>query len=103
MKTSNRNIKTLTALNQQIYELNLEKRTMEDKLEGNWQHLQKHFPSMLRQTIFQTVKEHTKQGWAYNFFSIPKVQEAVGNAAQKLTSKVEDIFLHWLEKKFGNH
>jgi hypothetical protein len=96
------NINSLKSLNKEISSLYNRKNELEKQLSNNWEHLQQNFPVMLRNSIFKRAEEKAKNTWAYTFFSIPKVQEAIGNATEKLAGKAEEILLHWFDKFFPN-
>ena len=100
MKTKTNYINGLDALNNEIKELHHRKKYLEHELEQNWDHLKHHFPSMLRYALFKKAKEELHKSWPQTLFSIPKVQEAVGNTLQKVSAKIEEVFLHWLDKAF---
>lgn len=53
---------------------------------------------MLRHSLFKKNKTESQSGWAQTLFSIPQVQDAVGNSLQKISVKLEEIILHWLDK-----
>ncbi len=101
MTTKNKDITGLETLNAEIRELHHRKKYLENELDKNWDHLKHHFPSMLRNSLFRKAKEEFHRSWSQTLFSIPKVQEAVGNTLQKVSVKLEDVFLHWIDKVFA--
>jgi hypothetical protein len=98
MKTIQNKINSIDALSREIDRLYERKESIEMQFNENWDHLQHNFPVLLRNSIFKKVEEKAKNSWAYSVFTIPKVQEAVGNAAEKITAKLEDVLLHWFDK-----
>lgn len=98
MKKKKNNITGLNELNNEIDSLRQRKDTVEKELDQNWDHLKNNFPSMLRHSLFKKTKTEFHSGWAQTLFSIPQVQDAVGNSLQKISVKLEEIILHWLDK-----
>ena len=101
MKTKTNNISGLDALNNEIRELHHRKKYLENEFDQNWDHLKHHFPLMLRNSLFRKAKEEFHNSWAQTFLSIPKVQDTVGNVLQKVSVKLEEVFLHWIDKAFS--
>ncbi len=100
MKTKKNNISSLDELESEINSLHQRKEVIENDINENWDHLKTNFPAMLRHSIFKKATTEFHNSWAQTIFSIPKVQEAVGNTLEKVSVKLEEVFLHWFDKVF---
>ena len=99
MKTNK--ITSLEELSNEIDNLYQRKDELNNQLNNNWDHLKNNFPSMLRSSIFKKSRENFHNSWAQTIFSIPKVQDAVGNTLEKLSVKLEEVLLNWFDKIFA--
>ena len=102
MKTKKNNITTLEELNNEIDSLHQRKDAVVNELDQNWDHLKNNFPTMLRNSLFKKAKQEFHSSWAQTLFSIPQVQDAVGNTLQKISVKLEEVFLRFVDKIFPN-
>ena len=92
MKTIQNKITSIDSLSKEIYLLNERKNHLENQFSENWDHLQHNFPILLRNSIFKKAEKKANSNWVYS------VQEAVGNATEKVAVKLEEVLLYWFDK-----
>jgi hypothetical protein len=91
-------IRNMTALEREIYRLELDARRMEDKIGDNYIYLKKHFPSLLAGSVIQQAAgKSIKYAILESVWNNEKVQEGV----QSILANVSERLASWVKNKFG--
>jgi hypothetical protein len=98
MTKLNKPIRNITALEREIYRLELEARKMEDKMGDNYQYLKSHFPGLLIGSVIQhSAGKSIKYTILDSIWKNEKVQESMHTVAENITERVAA----WVKRKFG--
>ena len=88
MSKSRRKINNLQSLDKELYRLKMEARRMEEKLDGNFDHLQENFFSMAFNSFLH--RRWYKESWSTNIVAGLLNNERLQSALSKLLSYVAD-------------
>lgn len=88
MTKARRKINNLQSLDKEIYRLKLEAKRLEEKLDGNFDHLQEDFFSMAFNSFLH--RRWYKESWSTNIVAGLLNNERLQNALSKLLSYVAD-------------
>lgn len=97
------NIHNLDTLEREIYRLRLEAKNKEDKLNDNFEHLQKHFPHLLINSFscrkkYQNNREEDISG---SIFKNEKLNLFINKIADKISERASDGIDHLFDKIFN--
>jgi hypothetical protein len=92
------NIKDLESLNRYIAELENKELQVQNQLHQNWQYLKSDFGSILRTSILHKAKVEGRSSFLYWLFKIPEFNNTIGKTAEKLTVKLENLIVKWIDK-----
>jgi len=98
-------IKNIDTLEKEIYRLQLKSSNCKDKLEENFEHLQKHYASMIMNSFFyrnSSAKEKVKEKIFSSIWENEKVKTGVDKIASYLAEKAANGLEGLLDKIF-NH
>jgi hypothetical protein len=91
-------IRNITALEREIYRLELEAKKMEDKMSDNYAYLKDHFPGLVVGSfIQQAAAKSIKFTILDSVWKNEKVQESVHAVAENVTERLAS----WIKRKFG--
>lgn len=91
-------IRNMTALEREIFRLELESRRMEDKIGDNFTYLKSNFPSLIAgSALHYAAGKSVKWTILESIWKNEKVQEGV----QSVVANVSERFAAWVKKKFG--
>jgi hypothetical protein len=91
-------IRNITALEREIYHLELEAKKMEDKMSDNYAYLKDHFPGLVVGSfIQQAAAKSIKFTILDSVWKNEKVQESVHAVAENVTERLAS----WIKRKFG--
>jgi hypothetical protein len=91
-------IKDLNSLN--IYIAELENKEIEamEKLQENWHFLKSDFGGIVRSSILHKANVEGRASFLYWLFKIPEFNTTIGRTAEKLTVKLENLLVKWIDK-----
>lgn len=95
---SNNKIHNLDSLNKQITDLQQKKSLLENQMANNWQYLKSDYGAIIRSSIFDKTAEKDRGSFIYWLFNIPSFKNTLGRTAEKLTIKVENLLVKWMDK-----
>jgi len=91
-------IRNMTALEREIYRLELEAKRMEDKIGDNYDYFKHHFPGLVVGSFIQHASgKSIKYTILESIWKNEKVQESVQAVAENITERVST----WIKRKFG--
>jgi hypothetical protein len=91
-------IRNITALEREIYRLELEAKKMEEKMSDRYEYLKDHFPGLVVGSfIQQAAGKSIKYTILDSIWKNEKVQESVHAVAENITERVAS----WIKRKFG--
>ena len=96
-------IKNLDTLEKEIYRLQLEARNYKDKLERNFEYLQKHYTSMAINSFFKknsSTEEKVKEKILNTLWENEKVRTGIDKIVDYVTEKASDGVETLLDKMF---
>jgi hypothetical protein len=101
MKKGN-NIHNLDTLEREIYRLRLEAKNREDKLDDNWEYLQKNFPKLLINSFSCTNKSKAngKESFFRSAFKNEKLNIFIDKIVDRFSDRAADGIDHLFEKIF---
>lgn len=92
-------IRNITALEREIYRLELEAKKMEEKMSNNYVYLKDHFPGLVVGSfIQQAAGKSIKYTILESVWKNEKVQESVHAVAENITERVAS----WIKRRFGS-
>jgi hypothetical protein len=91
-------IKDLHSLNQYIAELENKELQVQQQLNHNWQFFKSDFGSIVRTSILHKTKVDGRSSFIYWLFKIPEFNNTVGRTAERLTVKLENLLVKWIDK-----
>jgi hypothetical protein len=94
-------IKNLDTLEKEIYRLRLEARNFEDKLEKNFDHLQKNYASMTMNTVFgaaSSAKEKVKDKIFNSIWENEKIRSGFDKIVSHLADKAAEGIENFVDK-----
>lgn len=91
-------IKDLDSLNRYIADLESKELQIQNQLHTNWQYLKSDFGSILRTSILHKAKVEGRSSFIYWLFKIPEFNNTVGKTAERLTVKLENLLVKWIDK-----
>ncbi len=91
-------IKDLNSLNQYIAELERKEEQIQHQLNHNWQFLKSDFGGIVRTSILHKTKVEGRSSFIYWLFKIPEFNNTVGRTAERLTVKLENLLVKWIDK-----
>ena len=94
-------IKNLDTLEKEIYRLQLEARDRKDKLEKNWEYLQKHYASFTMNSFFNrrtSTKEKVKEKIFNTVWENDKIRNGLDKIVDHLAEKATDGIESLLDK-----
>ena len=98
MSKINSPIRNITALEREIYRLELEAKKMEEKMNDNYTYLKNHFPGLLVGSfIQQAAGKSIKYTILESIWKNEKVQDSVHAVAENVTERLAS----WIKRKFG--
>jgi hypothetical protein len=92
------NIKNLESLNRYIADLENKELQLQNQLHDNWQYLKSDFGSILRTSILHKAKVEGRASFIYWLFKIPEFNNTIGKTAERLTVKLENLLVKWIDK-----
>ena len=92
------NIKNLESLNRYIADLENKELQLQNQLHDNWQYLKSDFGSILRTSILHKAKVEGRSSFIYWLFKIPEFNNTIGKTAERLTVKLENLLVKWIDK-----
>jgi hypothetical protein len=92
------NIKDLNSLNQYISELENKELQVQDTLANNWHYLKSDFGSIIRNSILHKANAEGRSSFIYWLFNIPEFNNTIGKTAERLTIKLENLIVKWIDK-----
>lgn len=92
------NIKNLESLNRYITDLENKELQLQNQLHHNWQYLKSDFGSILRTSILHKAKVEGRASFIYWLFKIPEFNNTIGKTAERLTVKLENLLVKWIDK-----
>lgn len=92
------NIKDLNSLNQYIAELENKEQQLQQQMTHHWKYFQSDFGSILRTSILHKAKVEGRSSFIYWLFKIPEFNNTVGKTAERLTIKLENLLVNWIDK-----
>lgn len=92
------NIKNLESLNRYIADLENKELQLQNQLHHNWQYLKSDFGSILRTSILHKAKVEGRSSFIYWLFKIPEFNNTIGKTAERLTVKLENLLVKWIDK-----
>lgn len=92
------NIKNLESLNRYIADLENKELQLQNQIDHNWQYLKSDFGSILRTSILHKAKVEGRASFIYWLFKIPEFNNTVGKTAERLTVKLENLLVKWIDK-----
>ncbi|MEI7627532.1 MAG: hypothetical protein WCJ80_04795 [Bacteroidota bacterium] len=92
------NIKNLESLNRYIADLENKELQLQNQLHHNWQYLKSDFGSILRTSILHKAKVEGRASFIYWLFKIPEFNNTIGKTAERLTVKLENLLVKWIDK-----
>lgn len=97
-----KNIHNLDSLEREIYRLRLEAKRQEDKLDDNWEYLQKNFPALLLNSISCRKKDDTngKENFFRSAFRNEKFNAFVDKIVDRFSDRAAKGVDHFFEKIF---
>ncbi len=98
MSKINSPIRNITALEREIYRLELDAKKMEEKMGDNYTYLKNHFPGLVVGSfIQQAAAKSIKYTILESIWKNEKVQDSVHAVAENVTERVAS----WIKRKFG--
>jgi len=91
-------IKDLNSLNIYIAELENKELQAQEKLQKNWDFLKSDFGGIVRASILHKVNIEGRASFLYWLFKIPTFNSTIGKTAEKLTVKLENLLVKWIDK-----
>jgi hypothetical protein len=92
------NIKDLNSLNQYIAQLENEEKQLQQKMTNHWQYFKSDFGSIVRTSILHKANVEGRSSFIYWLFKIPEFNNTVGKTAERLTIKLENLLVNWIDK-----
>ena len=92
------NIRDLKSLNQYIAELENKELQLQHQLNHNWQFFKSDFGGIIRTSILHKTKEEGRSSFIYWLLKIPEFNTTVGRTAERLTVKLENLLVKWIDK-----
>ncbi len=92
------NIKDLESLNRYIAELENKELHLQDELHHNWQYFKTDFGSIVRTSILHKANVEGRSSFLYWLFKIPEFNNSIGKTAERLTVKLENLIVKWVDK-----
>ena len=92
------NIKDLEGLNRYIAELENKELQLKGQLTNNWQYFKSDFGSIVRTTILHKANVEGRSSFLYWLFKIPEFNNTIGKTAERLTVKLENLIVKWVDK-----
>ncbi|MEI6086974.1 MAG: hypothetical protein WCR66_05270 [Bacteroidota bacterium] len=93
-----KNIKNIESLNRYIADLENKELQLQNQLDHNWQYLKSDFGSILRTSILHKAKVEGRASFIYWLFKIPEFNNTIGKTAERLTVKLENLLVKWIDK-----
>ena len=91
-------IHNITALEREIYRLELESKKMEEKMSDRYEYLKDHFPVLVVGSFIQkSAAKSIKYTILQSIWKNEKVQESVHAVAENITERLAS----WIKRKFG--
>jgi hypothetical protein len=92
------NIKDLNSLNQYIAQLENEEQQLQQQMTNQWKYFKSDFGSILRTSILHKATVEGRSSFIYWLFKIPEFNNTVGKTAERLTIKLENLLVNWIDK-----
>jgi hypothetical protein len=92
------NIKDLESLNRHIADLENKEVQLQNQLHQNWQYLKSDFGGIVRTSILHKANVEGRSSFIYWLFKIPEFNNTIGKTAERLTIKLENLIVKWIDK-----
>lgn len=92
------NIKDLNSLDQYIAQLENKEQQLQQQMTGRWQYFKSDFGGILRASILHKANAEGRSSFIYWLFKIPEFNNTVGKTAERLTIKLENLLVNWIDK-----
>jgi hypothetical protein len=92
------NIKDLESLNRYIADLENKEVQLQNQLHQNWQYLKSDFGGIVRTSILHKANVEGRSSFIYWLFKIPEFNNTIGKTAERLTIKLENLIVKWIDK-----
>lgn len=92
------NIKDLNSLNQYIAQLENQEQQLQQKMTSHWQYFKSDFGGIVRASILHKASTEGRSSFIYWLFKIPEFNNTVGRTAERLTIKLENLLVNWIDK-----
>lgn len=92
------NIKDLESLNRYIADLESKELQIQGQLQNNWQYFKSDFGNIVRTSILHKAKVEGRSSFFYWLFKIPEFNSSIGKTAERLTVKLENLIVKWVDK-----
>jgi hypothetical protein len=91
-------IKNLESLNRYIADLESQELQLQNRLQNNWQYFKSDIGSIVRSSILHKAKVEGRSSFIYWLLKIPEFNTTVGRTAERLTVKLENLIVKWIDK-----
>ena len=95
---SKNKITDLHSLDREIADLENKQSQVKGQLINNWKYLRSDYFSIIKNSILHKSQEEGRTSFVYWLFKIPEFKSRLGKAAERLTVKVENILVKWIDK-----
>jgi hypothetical protein len=92
------NVKDLESLNRYIADLESKELHLQDQLQNNWKYFKSDFGSIVRTSILHKANVEGRSSFLYWLFKIPEFNSSIGKTAERLTVKLENLIVKWVDK-----
>jgi hypothetical protein len=92
------NIKDLESLNRHIADLENKEVQLQNQLHQNWQYLKSDFGGIVKTSILHKANVEGRSSFIYWLFKIPEFNNTIGKTAERLTIKLENLIVKWIDK-----
>jgi hypothetical protein len=92
------NIKDLESLNRYIADLENKEVQLQNQLHQNWQYLKSDFGGIVKTSILHKANVEGRSSFIYWLFKIPEFNNTIGKTAERLTIKLENLIVKWIDK-----